>query len=226
MNARQLLASLCLPFVAACAQMAPDPTPKPDGFWFIFLETGRKTPDDKALVSKMQQGHIENFKRLFGEQKLFAAGPLQDPSGNKRGIVVVKAPSREVLTTYFQADEYVRDGYMTLNAVPCVVRRALATEGIDPNAIEEVRIIQVLRSGEGSTRADAKADRAFLQSLIKNGTVGAWYETENGPATDVLFSRTTDTKTLQDAFAPHPGIVAGRASVVVWKQWLSKGVVK
>ena len=34
------------------------------GSWFIFLEAGRKTPDDKSLVEAMQRGHVGNFKRL------------------------------------------------------------------------------------------------------------------------------------------------------------------
>ncbi len=47
--------------------------------WFIFLETGRPVPEDKAAVAAMQAGHLENFKRLFADGKLFAAGPMRDP---------------------------------------------------------------------------------------------------------------------------------------------------
>lgn len=94
MNAGRLIISLCLALFAACAHTPESTTMKSDNFWFIFLESGKKTPDDKALVGQMQRGHIDNFKRLFGEQKLFAAGPLQDtfaqyPAGKAGGTNVL-----------------------------------------------------------------------------------------------------------------------------------------
>ena len=226
MNVLRLIISICLMVLAACAHTPESPALKPSGFWFIFLEAGKKAPDDKALVGKMQHGHIENFKRLFGEKKLFAAGPMQDPNGNKRGIVVVQAPSKEVLVNYFQPDEYVREGYMTLNAQPAVVHSALVTEGIDPNGIEEVRIIQILRSAVPADGGDIKTNRAFLQSLIDKGVIGAWYSLDSGPVAEILFSRITDNKALEDIFAQYPGTKSGAASVAVWRQWLGKGVLK
>ena len=112
MHRRQLIASaLLLPWIEVRAADAPR-------WYFIFLETGRPTPDDKAAVQKMQQGHLDNFVRLHAEGRLFAAGPLRDPARIKRGIVVAKAASRDELQHYFDPDEYVREGYMTVNAVP------------------------------------------------------------------------------------------------------------
>ena len=89
MRTVQLINSICLLALSACAH-TPDSSPvKTEKFRFIFREIGKKTPDDKALVGQMQRGHIDNFKRLFAEQKLIVAGPLQDPSTLKRGIVIV-----------------------------------------------------------------------------------------------------------------------------------------
>ena len=93
-----------LPGNTVRAQPAADTRP----WWFVLLESGRKTPDDKAALQAMQMGHIQNFKRLHAEKKLFAAGPLRGPSGLKRGIVVVRAELPPVLAGCFQADDYVR----------------------------------------------------------------------------------------------------------------------
>jgi len=194
--------------------------------WFIFLETGKKTPDDKEAVQKMQAGHIQNFKRLFGEKKLFAAGPLRDPSGKKRGIVVVKAESKAELLTYFQPDDYVREGYMTANAVRGVVHKPLNTEGIDPDGIEEERIVQISRPTKNPTGEEKRENDAFLQALVDKGTVGAWYTLESGDVAEVLFCRTTDTKALEEIFAKSPAVKASKASALIWPQWLGKGVVK
>lgn len=226
MNICRLAAPICIFILAACAHIPEDAESKADSFWFIFLETGKKTPADQVLVGKMQRGHIDNFKRLHSEKKLFAAGPLQDPSTLKRGIVIVKAPTIEVLKTYFQPDEYVREGYMTLNAMPAFAHKALASEGIDTSGVEEVRIIQILRLNPAAETGIANANQAFLQALIDKGTVGAWYRIDSDTLSAVLFSRTTDSKTLEDTFAQYPAAKSGDVSVVVWRQWLSKGVVK
>ncbi len=190
--------------------------------WFVFLESGRPaprgTPEEQAALNAMQRGHIDNFKRLHGEKKLFAAGPLRDPSGVKRGIVVVRARTMEELRSYFEPDDYVRLGHMTLNATPAVVRRALVSEGI-PDGIEEVRIVLVPR---GSDEAAAAALQTRLRGLLEQGTVAAWYTLDSGPLAEVLFARTTDSAGLQAAFA---GLGDAAAGTQVWGQWLGPRVV-
>ena len=57
-------------------------------------------------------------------------------------------------------------------------------------------------------------------------TEGAWYTLESGNVAEVLFCRTTDTKALESTFAEAPAVKAAQASVLIWPQWLSKGVVK
>ncbi len=214
------LAGLPVAWVPARAADAVLPT------WFIFLETGRKTPDDKSAVAAMQRGHIDNFKRLFARGELMSAGPLRDPSGRQRGIVTVRAATRDDVQGYFQPDDYVREGYMNVNAVPATPHQALNTEGIDDTQVEEVRIVQIARGTEAVDAATAQARRAFLQGLVDSGTVGAWYTLHHGPVAEVLFARSKDTPALQAAFATYPGAGAAGVSVAVWGQWLSPGVVR
>ncbi len=223
------LTRLALPIIAlaltsalSLAEEKADKRPN----WFIFLETGKPTPDDKDAVAKMQAGHIQNFKRLFAEKKLFAAGPLRDPARKKRGIVVVKAGSKAELLTYFQPDEYVREGYLIANAVRCGAHRPLNTEGIDPDGIEEERIVLITRPTKPPTRKERRETVAFLQALVDKGTVGAWYTLESGDVAEVLFCRTTDTKALENIFAQLPAVKGAKASALIWSQWLGKGVVK
>ena len=225
MRRRQALGAPALAVLAAAAGGLCSPrlraqTASPsDGRqeWFVFLETGRAapntTPDEKAQLAEMQRGHIDNFKRLYADKKLFAAGPMRDPAGIKRGIVVVRADSAAEVQGYFGPDEYVREGFLRARATPCTARRTLNSEGIDPNGIEEVRIVIV-----PADSGNAAARRDLLQSLLAAGTVGAWYTLDSGAVAEVLFARTTDTSALQAALAPLPG-------AMVWPQWLGKGVV-
>ncbi len=211
---------------AALAGLAGCATAPPGGGrdWFIFLETGRQTPDDRAAVAAMQRGHIDNFKRLFAEGKLFAAGPMRDPARLKRGMVTVRAASLAELRGYFQPDDYVREGYMTLNAVPATAHKALNTEGIDASRVEEVRIVLIGRTPADATLAAAR--QAHLRGLVDRGVAGAWYTLHEGPLAEVLFARSTDTAALQAAFAGYPGLGADGAALSVWAQWLSPGVVR
>lgn len=215
----------------ACADKPPLAEPalaKPAAttLWFIFLERGRATPDDKAAVAAMQRGHIENFKRLFAEKKLFSAGPLRDPAGFKRGIVIAQAPTREELQHYFDPDEYVREGYMNVNATPAQVMRALHVEGIDPDGIEESRILLLGRPAQEAPPELALRRRAHLQMLLDQGQIGAWYRLANGPIAEVLFARTKENAALQAALLGYPGVADKSVSLEIWPQWLGKGVLR
>jgi uncharacterized protein YciI len=212
-----LLLPLLLPLSLGVSAAATTST------WFIFLESGRKTPDDKEAVQAMQRGHIANFQRLFGLGQLMGAGPMRDPSGKKRGIVVAQAPSREELNGLFQPDEYVREGYMTLNAAPARVNKGLNTTGIEPSSIVEGRIVMIGRDAVAPTAEMQKARSAMLQALVDRGVFGAWYTLESGSLAEVLIARGTDSEALRATLADYPGLSG--VSLEIWGQWLSKGVV-
>ena len=228
------LAALVTLLLAACASApeAPDifasreaHAASRDEMWFVFLESGKKGFTERSALEEMQRGHVANFQRLFGEKKLLAAGPVKDPSEFKRGIVVVKAASQQALAGYFQPDQYVREGYLKLNAVPALVNRPLASEGIDSSGVEEGRIVQLMRGERPLSATEAAAQRAALQRLVDQGTFGAWYTLEAGPVAEVLFSRNRDDRALQAALAGLPAVKGG-APVAVWSQWFAKGVLK
>ena len=216
---RRTLCTAAAAWLAGCA--APPQAPASD-LWFIFLETGRPTPPDKAAVAAMQTGHIDNFKRLFGLGQLLAAGPLADPAKARRGIVVVRADSLATLNGYFQPDAYVRDGYLRVNARRALAHRPLHTVGIDASRIEEVRIVLIGRPVVPDAAAAQR--QAMLRQLADAGTVGAWYTLADGPVAEVLLARGTDTAALQAALAPYAA--AGPAVPVdIFRQWISPGVV-
>ena len=234
-----VILSVILSVSLGCVQVAPPssaltpltpPTPPspptPSTHWFIFLESGKPTPPDRDAVAAMQRGHIDNFKRLFAQGLLFGAGPMRDPAGIKRGIVTVQAASFDVLQGYFQPDAYVREGYMTLNAVPAAVHKGLNTQGVDASKVEELRIVQIARGTAAVDAATSAARQAMLQGLVDRGTVGAWYTLQSGPVAEVLLARTTDTAQLEAAFAGYPGLGTAGVTVAVWGQWLSPGVVR
>lgn len=211
---RRHFAALGTAFAAAPLVAALPVAAKEAQLWFIFLETGKPLPPEKDKVAKMQRGHLDNFKRLFDEGKLLAAGPLRDPSGVKRGIVIVKAADRAELTGFFQADEYVREGYMTLNAQPARARRPLNSVDIDPRGIEEIRIALLARPA-----GDAQQRSARLLRLGDQGAVGAWYSLADGPIAEVLFARIENQSAVEKVLADDGGLT-------VWPQWTGKRVLR
>ena len=130
------------------------------------------------------------------------------------------------MSTCFQLDEYVRESYLIANAVRSMAHKYLNTEGIDPDGIEEQSIVLITRPTKPPTRKEKRETITFLQALVDQGMVGAWYTLESGDVAEVLFCRSTDTKVLEDLFAKTPAVKATKASALVWPQWLSKGVVK
>lgn len=210
---------------SARADDAPAPVPVPGRDWFVFLERGAPTPPDKERVSAMQKGHIANFGRLFAAGKLFAAGPMRDPTQLKRGIVVVRAPDLDTLRRYFDEDEYVALGHMTLNAQPCVVKKALNTTGLNLQKIVENRIVMLTRTGSFD-QAPARQLPDRLGVLVESGVFGAWYEMEAGPIHHILFRKGTDDAPLHEALESLPGRTVGGLQADVWSQWFAEGVVR
>jgi uncharacterized protein YciI len=176
--------ALCLAPLSLLAGCSTPPVAPTSDLWFIFLESGRPTPPDKAAVAAMQTGHIDNFKRLFGLGQLLAAGPLADPGKAKRGIVVVRADSLATLTGYFQPDAYVRDGYMQVNARRAVAHAPLHTEGIDPTRLI-VAYEPIWAIGTGKTCAAEEANRicALIRGWVGNSDVIVQYGGSVNPAT-------------------------------------------
>ena len=99
MRLGRILVLLRAAFVFGCTQVAQTTSTisRPQGDWFVFLDSSKPTPTDKEAVAAMQKEHLANFGKLFEEKKLIAAGPLTDRTGLKRGIVVVNAPDLDTL---------------------------------------------------------------------------------------------------------------------------------
>lgn len=199
--------------------------------WWIFLESGDRKATAEDNVQAMQMKHIENFQLLHGEKKLFAAGPMQDPSGKKRGVVLVTAEKRENLPELFTRDPYVTDGFMKLNAAPCTPILPLKSEGIDPEGIEEVACILIKKTDKYTALPAVEAwtkQQALTRSLmgiVKPAQIGGWYLLEGGDVWQILYSRELNHEVLKTQLDAISEVKDGYAEVALWKQWFGKGVV-
>ncbi len=225
-NAPMKLASLIFIALAAITPsiLGQDRTPT----WFVFLVKGdnppKAAPDE---ISQYQKAHIDNFKRLFDEGKLVTAGPLQDKTQVKRGIVVFCVRTKEEVIGGFAADPYVQKGFMKVEAFAVIPEYGkLNTSGIDPTGIVENRIA-ILEGA--SLNAPPEVHDQHLAYLQKEGPkVGlAFYGKLSGPQSvrGVALFKGKDDQAITAWLEQAPLVKAGTLKCTLMPQWLSQGVL-
>ena len=220
-----IAANLALLSVLAPAQSPSEVT------WWIFLNQGKHPGKaTQSQLSEMQQAHLGNFKRLFGMNKLAAAGPVGDPTGFKRGIIVLTLPESEQVMSNFGPDPYVQGGFLDVEAARIRVEFGkLEREEIDPEGIEENRLVyftaaKALRSSIPTN----SLMQGHLESLAAGKSVGLAFfgRTRDHASFDaVALFRGKDDKGIDAWIAENPYVKAG-----IWRahripQWISKGVL-
>jgi uncharacterized protein len=73
----------------------------------VILKTGLTTIEDKAEVSRIFQGHMQNIGRLADEGKLIVAGPLGKNPNSYRGIFIFDVKTIEEAINLVQTDPAV-----------------------------------------------------------------------------------------------------------------------
>lgn len=181
-------------------------------------------PGKDDNVEAMQNAHIANFKRLFDEGKLFMAGPLQDPSKIKRGIIGVRAPDRETLMSYFKPDPYVMSGIMAVDANEWKVDMSkVATSFSDPDKIEEHRFA-IVKAIRPTTAGVLKQHEQYVKDRLKPALNGLILR--NKTFEEILFFKSTDTDALNKLFDQDPLVRLGYAVVELMPLWMSPETIK
>jgi len=86
-----------------------------DEFTIALLSSG-PTPNSDAL----QDAHLAHLASLHDAGSLLAAGPLNDPAGELRGLSILNVPVDEARRLK-EADEAVRAGVFSVRALPWMV---------------------------------------------------------------------------------------------------------
>lgn len=201
--------------------------------YFVFLVTGKNPPKaSPEEIQKYQMAHIDNFKRLFGENKLMTAGPCADPEKTKRGIVVLAVKSEKEIAECFKPDPYISMGFMEIKAMKMTVQFGqINTSDIDPNGIEENRIV-VFTSG--AVTADSSSLRAARRKHLDHiraagSKAGLAFYASLSDSADLravaLFKGKDDEKILA-WIKKDPLVKNGTLKATKFPQWLGKGVLK
>jgi len=218
-----MLTSLIFSTVAMQASAAPH---NPATF-FIFLVRAPNPPKaTKEEIEGYQTAHINNFKRLYGMGKLLTAGPMQDPTQQKRGIVVFCVDKEKEVLESFAPDPYVQKGFMNVEVHSIKPQFGkFGIDGIDPNGIVENRIA-VFEVGDSKTKMDAKAHLDYVRSAdpkVELAFFGDLGKSKSLKA--VALFRGKDDATIKSWLDSDPFVKSGVWKYVLMPQWLSKGIL-
>lgn len=212
----------CLAIVASGA------SPKQDKLWWVFLVKGvRPAGTTQADIEKMQEAHINNFKRLFGEKKLLTAGPMQDPTQRLRGVVLLTVKNRKDVDECFKPDPYVQSGTMKVEASEVKVDFGqIHTEHIDPNGIVENRIVVFSKGQKKPSRKDLIGHADWLKSHGDPAGLAVYVSfTKSDAVQAVALFRGADDAAIEDFVKGDPLVTSGALEFVKMPQWFSKGVL-
>jgi uncharacterized protein YciI len=200
----------------------------PEGpLWWVFLNKGPNRGQPEAELATMQEGHLANLTRLWKEGKSPLAGPLGD-DGATRGIVVVRAPSREALAEDFAPDPFVRVGRLAIEAYPWSGRAESFGAAKEPVKLVQATLVIVKKGPRWAESAPdlAAAHAAHLRRLEAEGALAlSGALTGGGDKLEVLMLRTADAKEAESLLGADPAVRARNLALELHPQYLAEGIL-
>ena len=95
-------------------------------FVLVMLKTGSNKTEDKAMISDLFNGHMENINRLVEEKKLIVAGPIGKNDKSYRGIFILDVASIEEAEALMQTDPAIKAQLLATELYPWYGSAALA----------------------------------------------------------------------------------------------------
>jgi len=86
-------------------------------YFMVFLKAGPNRAQDSITVSKIQEGHLNNIRRLFNEKKLIIAGPFLD-DGLYKGIFIFNVTTVEEVNQLLATDPAIKAGRLDFEIHP------------------------------------------------------------------------------------------------------------
>ncbi|MGE0000757.1 MAG: YciI family protein [Fimbriimonadaceae bacterium] len=215
-----------------CCSMSQE-APKPQPFLMFFTKGDGTRPQGEELTA-VTQSHFANMAAQAEAGRLFAAGPLADPTEVRRGITVVTANDRNEVPKLFTADQFVQRGIMKVEAAPWDVDLAKFDPKVDPGSIAEHRLV-LWRRGMGmspETPAMHESHRTLINGMAASHGLAVWGTL--GPSEDPTFAKVSeaaifvgkDTAGIEEALAKDLMVQRHLLEIEVIPLWMSKGVVK
>lgn len=200
-----------------------------DPVWLMFFVQGEgKRPTDKAASDRLMQGHLANMKKQASLGRLFAAGPLQDPTGERRGITVVMGANRKAVDRLFVGDPFVKADIMRVAAAKWKVSHERFEPNVDPNALVEHRLVLVKRGkGMSPESPQMRTDHeTVMKSFAKDGPAVWGYVEGDLGIQEALIVVGKNEDAIREKLAKDPLFARSILEAEILPLWMSKGVIK
>lgn len=86
-------------------------------YHLCLLKAGNQRQQDSSNVHQIQKAHLVYLQTLEQQGKTVLTGPLSDPSGQLRGIVVFRTSQEEAIELIL-ADPAVKSGRLVFEVIP------------------------------------------------------------------------------------------------------------
>lgn len=86
-------------------------------YFFVMLTKGPNRDQDSVKAAKIQEGHMNNIRRLAGLGKILVAGPFGD-DGDWLGIFIFDCKTKEEVISYLKTDPAVDAGRLNYDIRP------------------------------------------------------------------------------------------------------------
>lgn len=199
--------------------------PEPKVYFMFFMKGDGQRPSDAKVLQDMQAKHIANMGKQAEKGKLLAAGPLQDPTQQRRGITVLRVSDPKEIPGLFAEDPFVEHKLMKVAAFEWTVDAKKFKPAVDPNSIVDYRLV-LLKRGKGmspETYAMHKAHRELLNSM-KDLAIWGPVKGMDG-VREVLIFTGKDTEAIEAALRQDEFVKRSLLEIEVVPLWMSKGVV-
>ncbi len=211
----------------ACALGAPGGGKAQERSWWVFIEhTKVQAMLSQAESEEMMKAHLGNSRRLYDLKRLTVAGPMRDPGGTRRGIVLLTVKSRRDVDESFKPDPFFQHGIFTAHVVPLKpdFGEVLRVTGADADSIEENRLV-VLERLENGALPKQPAGTPHRDAIRDGASAGLAFHavaTSGDAVREIALFRGTDDKKIQAWLDGDPWVKSGRWKATVYPQWLAR----
>jgi uncharacterized protein len=201
--------------------------------YFVLLNRPANAPQySKEKGAEIQDGHMANIRRLYGEGKLEMAGPFMDDT-TLRGIFVFKASSVDDVKAWLATDPAVKAGRLEGDVHPWTPAKGAIHHVDGDTGMENYAMLIYRWTEKGKSAPQAEMQKAFeghkkyqlgLYESAKTDIGGPFADAMGGPFIGVVIAHTSKEEGEKLA-ANDPVVQAGIATVDVHPWITAKGVL-
>ena len=161
----------------ALAQKQAQPSAKPAQYFFVLLNRPANAPQlTKEAGEKLQEEHMANIRKMYGEHKLVIAGPFEEDTA-LRGIFVFQAHSAAQVQDWANSDPAIKAGRLAAEIHgPWLIDADAIHPPATPEGMEQYTLVLMKRGEKWNPDApdfmDAmKQHGAYAQQMITQGNL-------------------------------------------------------